>query len=83
MIRLVPPGALVLLAACVQTGPSVSPVGTVEYNRTTYALEALPDGTWRTKVDGAVVLCARPTKEACLWSVRHHLTAQELLDDLG
>ena len=70
------------LSACV-TAPAPEPAGSVTINSQTYPLEALSDGTWRVRIDGKPVVCAHPTVEACTWSARHHLTAQELLDDLG
>ncbi|KAB2879707.1 MAG: hypothetical protein F9K34_17140 [Albidovulum sp.] len=75
--------AALLLAACVNAGPVVMPVGTVTVLTEAYPVEALADGSWRARVNGAVVPCARPDLTACYWSVRHHLQARELLDDLG
>mgnify|MGYP001159216131 CR=1 FL=1 len=75
--------AALLPAACVNAGPTATPVGSVQFLTGTYPVESLPNGTWRARVNGAVVICARPNPTACYWSVRHHLLAQELLDDLG
>lgn len=74
-----------LLAACAApvSAPAPSPLGDVQIGTDIYPIEATDAGTWRVKVDGRPVVCAKPTQEACYWSVRHHLTAQELLDDLG
>lgn len=71
------------LAACVPAGPGPVPVGSVQVLGRDYPLEQLANGTWRARVDGAVVVCSRPAAEACYWSVRHHLLAKELLDDFG
>ncbi|MCB2126988.1 MAG: hypothetical protein H6897_09110 [Rhodobacteraceae bacterium] len=75
--------AALLLAACVTAGPAATPVGSVKVLTESYPVEALANGTWRARVNGAVVPCAKPDATACYWSVRHHLLAQELLDDLG
>lgn len=71
------------VAACAPAGPDPTPAGSVEVLGRSYPLEQLANGTWRARVDGAVVVCARPAAEACYWSVRHHLLAKELLDDFG
>jgi hypothetical protein len=75
--------AALALAACVSAGPAPTPAGSVEFLGETYPLEVLANGTWRARVDGTVVICARPYPTACYWSVRHYLVARELLDDLG
>lgn len=74
-----------LLAACAQpvSAPAPSALGEVRIGADIYPIEATGAGTWRVKVDGHPVVCSKPTEEACTWSVRHYLTAQELLDDLG
>ncbi len=74
-----------VLAACSDPGstPAPSPLGDVQVGVDIYPIEALDSGTWRVKVDGKPVICSRPTQDACYWSVRHYLTAQSLLDDLG
>ncbi|SPH17092.1 hypothetical protein DEA8626_00606 [Defluviimonas aquaemixtae] len=82
MFRLAPLSFALALSACV-TGSKPEPVGSVTVNNVTYPIEALSDGTWRVRVDGKPVVCAHATLEACFWSARHHLTARELLDDLG
>lgn len=72
-----------LLAACVNAGPAAKPMGSVAVFTESYPVELLADGSWRARVNGVFVRCARPDKTGCYWSVRHHLQAQELLDDLG
>lgn len=76
-------GSVLILAACAPGEPPPAPAGSVEVGGTTYPVVSLANGSWRAYVDGAAVTCAQPSKTACYWSVRHHLQAQELLDDLG
>lgn len=85
MHRAVALAALLALAGCAApvAAPAPSPLGDVQIGTDIYPIEATADGIWRVKVDGRPVTCSKPTQEACYWSVRHHLTAQELLDDLG
>lgn len=71
------------LGACVTAGPAPAPAGSVEVNGQSYPLETLADGTWRAKVDGTVVTCAKPDATACYWSVRHYFEGQDALEDLG
>ncbi|MGB3315434.1 MAG: hypothetical protein WBB85_13550 [Albidovulum sp.] len=73
--------ALIALAACVQPAPE--PLGEVRIGAVSYPITPNATGTWRVVVDGRSVLCSKPTEEACFWAVRHYLTSQELLDDLG
>jgi hypothetical protein len=72
---------LIALAACVQPAPER--LGEVRVATGTYPITTNAAGTWRVLIDGRSVLCARPTEESCYWAVRHYLTSQELLDDLG
>ncbi len=75
----------VVLAACVGTPPvsKSSPHGEVSFAGQSWPIEAQPNGNWRVLVGGHVVHCAKPEQQACYWSVRHYLTSQEVLDDLG
>ncbi|WP_347312932.1 hypothetical protein [Defluviimonas sp. SAOS-178_SWC] len=81
------PAAAVLfaLAACTAPVPSPTtpPIDEIKIGPETYPIEAGDSGIWRIKIDGHPVTCAQPTRDACYWSARHYLTAQELLDDLG
>lgn len=72
---------LIALTACVQTAPTQ--LGEVRVAAETYPISANAAGTWRVLIDGRSVLCSKPTEESCYWAVRHYLTSQELLDDLG
>ncbi|OYX42917.1 MAG: hypothetical protein B7Z02_10755 [Rhodobacterales bacterium 32-67-9] len=85
MHRFAPIAALLSLAACAApvAAPDPSPLGDVQIGTDIYPIEATEAGTWRVKVGGHPVVCAKPNQEACYWSVRNYLTAQELLDDLG
>ncbi len=73
------------LAACATpvAAPAPSPLGDVQIGTDIYPIEATANGVWRVKVDGHPVICSKPVQEACYWSVRHYLTAQQQLDDLG
>ena len=68
---------------CTAPGPAPVPVGQVEVEGQTYAIEALANGNWRVPVDGAAVTCLHPDTRACYWSVRNYLQSRQLLDDLG
>ncbi len=81
MPRPAPLFALIALAACVETEPEQ--LGEVRVATGTYPITANAAGTWRVLIDGRSVLCTKPTEESCYWAVRHFLTSQELLDDLG
>ncbi|GAB4383458.1 hypothetical protein [Albidovulum sp.] len=74
---------LVLLAACAVPGPAPKQVGSVSLLGQTYPVEEAAPGRWWVRVDGQIVRCSAPDLEACRWSVRHHLDALSLLDDLG
>lgn len=73
---------LIAVTACVQPAPP-EPLGEVRFGADTYPISANAAGTWRVLIDGRSILCSRPTEEDCFWAVRHYLTSQELLDDLG
>ncbi len=75
--------AAVLLAACAATAPAPVPKGEVTIGTESLPIEALDAATWRVRVDGHPVVCAKPTEEACYWSARHYLTSQEPPDGLG
>ncbi|WP_413872946.1 hypothetical protein [Albidovulum sp.] len=72
--------AAVLLSACATVGPAPVPQGEVAIGTDRWPIEALDAATWRVRVDGRPVPCARPTTEACYWSARHHLLAQQMPD---
>ncbi len=72
--------AAVLLSACTAAGPPPVPQGEVTLGADRWPIEALDAATWRVRVDGYPVRCAKPTAEACYWSARHHIEAQEMLD---
>lgn len=72
--------AAMLLSACAAAGPQPVPQGEVTVGADSFPIEALDAATWRVRVDGRPVPCAKPTAEACYWSARHHLEAQEVLD---
>lgn len=75
--------AALVLSACAATAPAPVPQGEVTIGTDRWPIEALDATTWRVRVDGHPVPCAKPTAEACYWSARHHIEAQEMLDDLG
>ena len=75
--------AAILLSACSTAGPAPVPQGEVAIGPDRWPVEALATGVWRVRVDGRPVVCAKPTAEACYWSVRPHLEAQQLPDIPG
>lgn len=81
MIRTLAPLIPVFLAACAPAPPA--PVAVLDHDGATYEISAGADGQWSVRVDGTRILCATATRESCSWAVRHHLNAQDALDDLG
>ena len=76
--------AIALVTACTAPQAERQIVGEVSFAANTYPIRAAnADGTvWQVMVDGKPVTCLKPTKDDCYWSLRNHLTGQELLDDL-
>ncbi len=72
--------AALLLSACAAAGPPPVPQGEVTVGVQRYPVEALDATTWRVRVDGRPVTCAKPTAKSCYWAARHHLQMQELPD---
>lgn len=72
-----------LLSACAASAPAPVPLGEVTIGADHWTIETVDGATWRVRVNGRPVICAKPTEEACYWSARHFLTAQDLPDMPG
>ena len=83
MTRTLPLLVPLALAACVATQATVTRVGEVRIGSETYPIEATDAATWRVMVDGRPVTCSKPDEEACYWSARHFLLAQQDPDVIG
>ncbi len=71
-----------LLSACIAASPDREPVGKIEFAGQTYVLDQAPQG-WQIRMPEGPVPCRAATERDCYWSLRAHLAAQAISDELG
>ncbi|MGB7261967.1 MAG: hypothetical protein WBC68_07835 [Albidovulum sp.] len=85
MFRALPLIALISACTAAPPEPGLPALGEVHIGATAYPIIALDSAEtkWAVDVDGRRVFCSKPEHEACFWSVRNHLVAMDLQDDLS